>query len=113
MALGEPSVGFRELTCDLAVDAASSFVRQSRLMHKWGMGPVSDEKLPQVVESEGQRVCAAQQQQSFALDWQSRRGAGAAPHIDTIMTLEALEVNEESQAYWHTHFQPPPRQAAA
>ena len=98
LALGEASVGFRELACDLAVDGASSFARQSRLMHKWGMGPVSDEKLRQVVEAEGQRVLTAQHQQSFALDWQARRGTDAACNrslvcmgVDGVMTRQITD----------------------
>ncbi len=36
-----------------------------------------------------------------------------ATNIDAVMALQALEVNEESQAYWHVQSQPPPRKAAA
>jgi hypothetical protein len=79
LALGQPSAGFREMACDLAVGAASSFAHESQLMNKWFMGPVSREKLRQVVEAEGQCVLEAQRQQTFALDWKAPRPLEASP----------------------------------
>ncbi len=98
LALGQPSVGFREMACDLTVDAASSFARQAKLMNKWGMGPVSREKLRQVVEAEGRQALDAQRQQRFALDWQASRPAEASQAgsvtclgVDGVMTRQITE----------------------
>jgi hypothetical protein len=68
-------------------------------MNQWFMGPVSHEKLRQVVEAEGQRVLEAQQQQSFALPWQAQRGVPEAVSdrsstcrgVDGVMTRQITE----------------------
>lgn len=98
LALGQASAGFRELACDLAVNGTSSFAGEARLMSKWGLGPVSREKLRQVVEAEGRRVLEAQQQQSFALGWQTRGGVAGAGDgslvclgVDGVLTRQVTE----------------------
>ena len=86
LALGQPSVGLRQMACELGVTANSSFAREERLFDKLGMGPVSREKLRQVVESEGQRVEQAQQQQQFPLPWQAR-GCPDAPRTGSLVCM--------------------------
>ena len=94
LPVGQPSVGFRQIACTLALNA-SSFAREARLMGKLGMGPVSREKLRQVVEAEGQTVQDAQQQQSFPLTWQAqgcpdaaRQGSLVCVGVDGVMTRQ-------------------------
>lgn len=98
LALGQPTVGFRQIACTLALNANSSFDREARLLDQLGMGPVSGEKLRQVIEAEGQTVQQAQQQQSFALPWQARGGADAACEapplcvgVDGVMTRQITD----------------------
>ena len=86
LPLGQPSVQWRQMACELGVTANSSFARQERLFEKLGMGPVSREKLRQVVEAEGQRVQEAQQQQQFALNWQAS-GCPDAQHQGSLVCM--------------------------
>lgn len=106
LALGQPSVGFRQMACVLAVNAASSFAGEERLFNQLGMGPVSREKLRQVVETEGQTVQQAQQQQSFPLGWQApgcpdaqRQGSLVCMGVDGTMTpqITAAEKGKRRQ----------------
>ena len=98
LAVNQPSVGFRQIACTLALNANSSFDREARLMDQLGMGPVSGEKLRQVIEAEGQTVQQAQQQQSFALPWQAQGGTDAACEgpplcvgVDGVMTRQITD----------------------
>jgi hypothetical protein len=86
LPLGQPSVGFGRMACRLALDASSSFAREAGLMGELGMGPVSREKLREVVEAEGQRAQEAQRQQAFKLPWQAR-GCGDAKREDSLACL--------------------------
>jgi len=86
------------MACRLGLDANSSFAREADLMGELGMGPVSREKLRQVVEAEGQRTRAAQDQQAFPLKW-GRRDKAKAPRpeaplcmgVDGVMTRQVTE----------------------
>ena len=98
LPLGQPSVQWRQMACELGVTANSSFARQERLFEKLGMGPVSREKLRQLVEAEGQRVQEAQQQQQFALNWQAsgcpdaqRQGSLVCMGVDGTMTRQITD----------------------
>ena len=98
LSVSQPSVGLRQIVCALALNANSSFVREALLIDKLGMGPVSGEKLRQVVEAEGQTVQEAQQQQSFALPWQARGCADATGEgslvcvgVDGVMTRQITD----------------------
>lgn len=99
LPVAQPSVGFRQIACTLALNANSSFDREARLMGNLGMGPVSGEKLRQVIEAEGQTVRQAQQQQSFALPWQAQGCADAACEegsplcvgVDGVMTRQITD----------------------
>ena len=91
-------MGFRQIACTLALNANSSFVREARLMGQLGMGPVSGEKLRQVVEAEGQTVQEAQQQESFPLTWQApvcadaaREGSLVCVGVDGVMTRQITD----------------------
>lgn len=68
LAVGQASVGFRELICDWALETAS-FARCADKLERWGLASVCKEKLRQLVAQEGQRVEQAQQQQDFDLAW--------------------------------------------
>ena len=98
LSVSQPSVGFRQMACTLGLNANSSFDREAGLMDKLGMGPVSGEKLRQVIEAEGQTVQQAQHEQSFALPWQARDGAEAAGEgpllcvgVDGVMTRQVTD----------------------
>ena len=98
LPLGQPSVGFRRMACRLGLNATSSFAGEAGLMSELGMGPVSREKLRQVVQAEGQRVQEAQEQQAFPLSWQSRgcpdskhEGSLACMGIDGVMTRQVTD----------------------
>ncbi len=98
LPVAQPSVGFRQIACTLALNANSSFDRGARLMDKLGMGPISGEKLRQVIEAEGRTVQQAQQQQSFALPWQAQdcedaacEGAPLCVGVDGVMTRQITD----------------------
>lgn len=98
LPVSQPSVGFRQIACGLALNANSSFVGEARLMGQLGLGPVSWEKLRQVVEAEGQTVQEAQQQQRFGLAWQARGCADATCEgslvcvgVDGVMTRQVTD----------------------
>lgn len=104
LSLGQPSVGFREMACDLAIDQASSFDRQANLMRKWGMGDASGEKLRQVVEAQGRHVIQAQQQQRFALKWKAPRAAEMSKAqsamcvgVDGVMTRQITDAEKHKR----------------
>jgi hypothetical protein len=104
LVLGEPSVGFRRMACRLALDANSSFAREEALMGELGMGPVSREKLRQVVEAEGKKAQKAQDQQQFPLDWQAqgcpdarREGSLACLGVDGAMTRQVTEQEKKKR----------------
>jgi hypothetical protein len=98
LPMGEPSVGFRRMACRLALDASGSFAKEAEMMGELGMGPVSREKLREVVCTEGRRVQAAQKEQSFALPWQARNcpdakreGTLACMGVDGVMTRQVTD----------------------
>lgn len=104
LPVGQPSVGFRRMACRLGLSAASSFAGQEELMSELGLGPVSREKLRQVVQAEGQRVQEAQVQQAFPLTWQAdgcpdakHEGSLACLGIDGVMTRQVTEEEKKTR----------------
>lgn len=104
LAMGQPSVGFRRMACRLGLSAASSFAGQEELMRELGLGPVSREKLRQVVQAEGQRVQEAQEQQAFPLSWQAsgcpdakHEGSLACMGIDGVMTRQITQEEKKTR----------------
>lgn len=104
LPLGQPSVGFRRMACRLGLNTTSSFAGEAELVGELGMGPVSREKLRQVVEAEGQRVQEAQQQQTFPLPWQARgcpdakhEGSLACIGIDGVMTRQVTDQEKQKR----------------
>jgi len=98
LPLGQPSVGFRRMACRLALSSTSSFAQEAALCQELGMGPVSREKLRQVVEGEGSRVEQAQQEQTFALGWEGRgcpdarrEGSMLCLGVDGVMTRQITD----------------------
>ena len=98
LSVSQPSVGLRQIACGLALNGSSSFAREARLMDKLGMGPISGEKLRQVVEAEGQAVQEAQPQHSFPLTWQARgcadatgEGSRVCVGVDGVMTRQVTD----------------------
>ncbi len=86
------------MACTLALNANSSFIREARLMSQLGIGPVSWEKLRQVVQVEGQTVQEAQRQQGFPLSWQAqgcadaeREGSMLCVGVDGVMTRQVTD----------------------
>src|ERR1017187_962918 len=104
LAVAEPSVGFRRMACRLALDAGSSFVREEALVRELGMGPVSREKLRQVVEGEGQKAVVAQKEQQFPLDWQGggcpdarREDSLGCVGVEGVMTRQVTEQEKKKR----------------
>jgi len=70
----------------LALGSSSSFVQEAGLCGDLGMGPVSPEKLRQVVEEEGRRVQQGQGDEAFPLDWQAQ-GCPDAKGEDSLVCV--------------------------
>lgn len=92
------------MACALGLNANSSFLREAQLMSKLGMGPVSGEKLRQVIEAQGQAVSKAQQQQCFPLAWQAGGCADASGEgslvclgVDGVMTRQVTDVEKRKR----------------
>jgi len=70
-ALGQASLGFRQMACQLTL-STTAFADEARLLEQMGMGPVGKETLRKLVESEGRAIEQAYHNRSYQLAWQAR-----------------------------------------
>ena len=66
------SLAVREMSCRIGIDAAS-FLRASQNLDRIGQIKLSDERLRQLVESEGRAVIAWQDQEQLELEFDARQ----------------------------------------